>query len=154
VICRCTDCSQQLLSQSWSVTFVVVIAVVVFVVVVVVAAAAAAAAVCPNYQVFMALKNNYRQISFLHVYHHSSVFMFWWAVVYYGPGGDSYFSCLLNSGIHVFMYAYYFWAAIYKKTLPKDGGMRDAKLTFCQQSFNVYPVYYILMGMHAKGWVI
>jgi len=61
--------------------------------------------------VFMALRGKFRQISFLHLYHHSSVFAVWWAVVFYCPGGDSYFSAALNSWIHVMMYGYYLWAA-------------------------------------------
>lgn len=64
---------------------------------------------------FMALRGNYRQITFLHVYHHASIFFIWWIVVYYGPGGDSYFSAALNSFIHVLMYGYYFWAALQSK---------------------------------------
>ena len=55
--------------------------------------------------VIMALKKNYHQISFLHVYHHSSIFCVWWVIVYFAPGGESYFSAALNSGIHVFMCA-------------------------------------------------
>jgi len=59
----------------------------------------------------MALRKNFHQISFLHVYHHTSIFAIWWAVVYYAPGGDGYFSASLNSFIHVLMYSYYLWAA-------------------------------------------
>jgi len=40
----------------------------------------------------MALKgpgpDNFRQISFLHVYHHASIFFVWWIIVYYAPGGE------------------------------------------------------------------
>jgi elongation of very long chain fatty acids protein 4 len=61
--------------------------------------------------IIMALRGSYRQISFLHVYHHSSIFLVWWVIIYFAPGGESYFSAALNSGIHVFMYAYYFWSA-------------------------------------------
>jgi len=60
----------------------------------------------------MALKQNFHQISFLHVYHHSSIFVIWWIVVTYAPGGDGYFSSSLNSFIHVLMYSYYLWAGI------------------------------------------
>lgn len=55
----------------------------------------------------MMLKQNYRQISFLHLYHHSSVFIFWFFVVSVGPGGEAYWSAMLNSGVHVVMYGYY-----------------------------------------------
>jgi len=60
----------------------------------------------------MVLKKNDRQISFLHVYHHATIFGIWWAVVYYAPGGESYFSAAQNSFIHVLMYTYYFMATL------------------------------------------
>jgi len=65
--------------------------------------------------IIMALKKNNRQISFLHVYHHTSIFFIWWVICYYAPGGDSYFSAALNSFIHVLMYGYYLWATISPK---------------------------------------
>jgi len=61
--------------------------------------------------VFMALRGKFNQITFLHLYHHGSIFFVWWAVVWFAPGGDSYFSAALNSWIHVMMYGYYLWAA-------------------------------------------
>ncbi|KAI9106084.1 polyunsaturated fatty acid elongation enzyme [Phlyctochytrium arcticum] len=56
----------------------------------------------------MVLKKNHRQISFLHVYHHFSIFTVWWLVTYWAPTGEAYFSAALNSFIHVVMYGYYF----------------------------------------------
>ncbi|TPX72892.1 very-long-chain 3-oxoacyl-CoA synthase [Spizellomyces sp. 'palustris'] len=56
----------------------------------------------------MVLKKNNRQISFLHVYHHFSIFIVWWLVTYWAPNGEAYFSAALNSFIHVVMYGYYF----------------------------------------------
>jgi elongation of very long chain fatty acids protein 4 len=72
----------------------------------------------------MLLKKNFHQVSFLHVYHHLSVFTIWWAVIFYAPGGDSYFTAGLNSFIHVLMYSYYFLTAlgynvVYKKYLTQ-----------------------------------
>jgi len=61
----------------------------------------------------MILKKNNRQVSFLHVYHHATTFFpVWFLVVKYGPGGEAYFCCALNSFIHVFMYGYYFFASV------------------------------------------
>ncbi|KAJ3115604.1 hypothetical protein HDU96_000361 [Phlyctochytrium bullatum] len=60
----------------------------------------------------MVLKKNNRQISFLHVYHHTSIFTIWWLVTFIAPGGESYFSATLNSFIHVVMYGYYFLSSI------------------------------------------
>jgi elongation of very long chain fatty acids protein 4 len=69
--------------------------------------------------IIMALKKNNRQISFLHVYHHTSIFFIWWVICYYAPGGESYFSAALNSFIHVLMYGYYFWSTVGAK--PAEG---------------------------------
>jgi len=52
------------------------------------------------------------QISFLHLYHHSTIYLTWWFGVYYGPGGESYFGATLNSFVHVWMYGYYTLAAL------------------------------------------
>ena len=38
--------------------------------------------------VFMALRCKFRQISFLHVYHHASIFVVWWIVTSIAPGGE------------------------------------------------------------------
>ena len=63
--------------------------------------------------IIMLLKKNYRQVSFLHVYHHATTFFpVWFCVVRYGPGGEAWFCCFLNSLVHVFMYGYYFGASL------------------------------------------
>jgi elongation of very long chain fatty acids protein 4 len=54
-------------------------------------------------------KGNYRQLSFLHVFHHSSVS----TIMYYNYklipyGGDTWFLLFYNSFIHVVLYYYYF----------------------------------------------
>lgn len=36
----------------------------------------------------MILRKKDNQISFLHVYHHSSIFIIWWIVMSYMPGGQ------------------------------------------------------------------
>jgi len=60
----------------------------------------------------MIMKKNERQISFLHIYHHSTIFFIWWIVVYYAPGGDAYLSAAQNSFVHVWMYLYYLLASL------------------------------------------
>ncbi|KAG0570726.1 hypothetical protein KC19_6G183300 [Ceratodon purpureus] len=63
-------------------------------------------------EIIMVLKRSTRQITFLHVYHHASISVIWWAIAHEVPGGDVYFSAALNAGVHVFMYGYYFLAAL------------------------------------------
>lgn len=65
--------------------------------------------------ILMCLKQNFRQITFLHVYHHSSIFVIWWIIMSYVPGGSSYFSAALNSFVHVVMYGYYLWSSLAAK---------------------------------------
>jgi hypothetical protein len=39
-------------------------------------------------QIIMIMKRNTRQITFLHVYHHSSISLIWWAIAHHAPGGE------------------------------------------------------------------
>ncbi|XP_048868571.1 elongation of very long chain fatty acids protein 2 [Brienomyrus brachyistius] len=57
--------------------------------------------------VFFVLRKKNNQITFLHVYHHASMFNIWWCVLNWIPCGQSFFGPLLNSFIHVLMYSYY-----------------------------------------------
>nr|BCB67644.1 C18/C20 elongase [Parietichytrium sp.] len=59
----------------------------------------------------MILCKKFNQVSFLHVYHHATIFAIWWAIAKYAPGGDAYFSVILNSFVHTVMYAYYFFSS-------------------------------------------
>jgi len=55
----------------------------------------------------MILRKSFAQVSFLHVYHHASIFLIWWLNVKYIPTGDAYLAPLFNSIVHVLMYGYY-----------------------------------------------
>jgi hypothetical protein len=44
-------------------------------------------------QIIMVLKRNTRQITFLHVYHHSSIALIWWIIAYHAPGGEGRTDC-------------------------------------------------------------
>lgn len=57
----------------------------------------------------MALKKNWHQISFLHVYHHLSITLVWGYLHHTGDAnGTAYFGAALNSFIHFLMYSHYF----------------------------------------------
>jgi len=60
---------------------------------------------------FFIAKGNYRQLSFLHIYHHSTMVFFWWIGARYVAGGNSVPAAMINSSVHVVMYTYYFLAA-------------------------------------------
>jgi elongation of very long chain fatty acids protein 4 len=61
--------------------------------------------------IFMIVEGRMRQVSFLHVYHHVSIFPYWFAILWISPGSDAYFSLAGNSYIHVLMYSYYLLAS-------------------------------------------
>ncbi|KAH8303601.1 hypothetical protein KR018_006312 [Drosophila ironensis] len=56
---------------------------------------------------FFILRQKWSQLSFLHVYHHSSMFILTWMCVKWVPTGSVYLPAVINSAIHVIMYGYY-----------------------------------------------
>eukprot|EP00270_Netrium_digitus_P011299 TRINITY_DN3587_c0_g1_i1.p1 TRINITY_DN3587_c0_g1~~TRINITY_DN3587_c0_g1_i1.p1 ORF type:complete len:338 (+),score=51.41 TRINITY_DN3587_c0_g1_i1:90-1103(+) len=106
----------------------------------------------------MLLKRNTRQITALHVYHHTSISIIWWVMAYRCPGGDAYFSAAFNSWVHVIMYAYYLLAA----TVCKDQKSRK-KYLFWGKYLTVVQILQFVMflsqaiygimnpGVHPRG---
>ena len=71
---------------------------------------------------FIILRGKERlQLSFLHVYHHSSIGIIWGILLHYGHGnGTASFGCLINSIIHLFMYSHYLYTSLgYNNPLKK-----------------------------------
>lgn len=58
--------------------------------------------------VFIILGKKWQQLSFLHVYHHTSIFLFYWLNLHVGYDGDIFLTIVLNGFIHTVMYTYYF----------------------------------------------
>ncbi|XP_036405411.1 elongation of very long chain fatty acids protein 4b [Megalops cyprinoides] len=61
--------------------------------------------------VFFILRKKFNQVSFLHVYHHCTMFILWWIGIKWVAGGQSFFGAHINAAIHVIMYLYYGLAA-------------------------------------------
>ena len=61
--------------------------------------------------VFFILRKKNNQLTFLHVYHHSTMFGLWWIGVKYVAGGSSFLGAMFNCYVHVLMYTYYFLSA-------------------------------------------
>lgn len=61
--------------------------------------------------IFFVLRKNERQVTFLHVYHHTVMPMISWGTTKYFPGGHGTFIGFINSFVHIIMYAYYFLSA-------------------------------------------
>ncbi|XP_040576929.1 very long chain fatty acid elongase 4 isoform X2 [Lepeophtheirus salmonis] len=60
---------------------------------------------------FFILRKKESQLTFLHVYHHSTMFCLWWIGVKYVAGGSSFLGAMFNSFVHILMYSYYFLTA-------------------------------------------
>lgn len=58
--------------------------------------------------IFIILGKKWRQLSFLHVYHHTTIFLFYWLNSHVNYDGDIYLTVVLNGFIHTVMYTYYF----------------------------------------------
>ena len=57
--------------------------------------------------VFILIRRKMRQFSFLHVYHHTTIFLVYWINVNFNYEGDIYYTIVLNGSIHFIMYSYY-----------------------------------------------
>lgn len=62
--------------------------------------------------VFFVLRKKESQLTFLHIYHHSTMLPNWYLGTLYLPGGQAFFSVLLNSLVHIIMYCYYMLSAL------------------------------------------
>lgn len=69
--------------------------------------------------VFMIVRHKQRQISFLHVYHHSSMIILSDVVYHLYPYPAFTIYLALNSMVHVVLYAYYGLSALYPDNPPK-----------------------------------
>lgn len=91
--------------------------------------------------VFIIAEKRWQQLSFLHVYHHTSIFLFYWLNLNVGYDGDVYLTIVLNGLIHTIMYTYYFVSLH-----TRDIWWKSA-LTMCQM------IQFVLMNAQA-AWLI
>jgi elongation of very long chain fatty acids protein 4 len=83
--------------------------------------------------VFMIVKGNWHQVSFLHVYHHTSIFLVYWLNAQANYDADIYLTVVLNGFIHFVMYGYYFATAfnVSVPTIIKKSITKLQLLQFC-----------------------
>ncbi|CAG9759460.1 unnamed protein product [Ceutorhynchus assimilis] len=62
--------------------------------------------------VFFVLRKKNKQISFLHLFHHTMMPFVTWIMVKYFPGGHITFIGLANTFVHILLYGYYYLAAL------------------------------------------
>jgi len=56
--------------------------------------------------VWIILAQDYRRLSFLHIFHHATIPLCWWVAVH-SNGTAGWYGAAFNSWVHVVMYAYY-----------------------------------------------
>lgn len=56
---------------------------------------------------FIVVEGKWQQFTFLHVFHHFSIFSVYWVNIYSGYDGDIWFTIVANGTIHAIMYYYY-----------------------------------------------
>ena len=66
----------------------------------------------PPDSLFIILRKRDQQLSFLHIYHHATMFPLWWIGARYVAGGSSFLGALFNCCVHVVMYSYYAMSAM------------------------------------------
>jgi hypothetical protein len=62
--------------------------------------------------IIMVLRKKFNQLSFLHVYHHTSITLVVWCYLRFSGGGDEWVPGFLNSMVHVLMYTHYLAATL------------------------------------------
>jgi hypothetical protein len=68
--------------------------------------------------IFMVLRKKWRQITFLHLFHHVSIFLIYWLNAAAAYNGDVYPTIIANSLVHFVMYGYYLLVALYPGYTP------------------------------------
>jgi len=67
---------------------------------------------------FIILRKREKQLSFLHVYHHATMFPLWWIGAKYVAGGSSFLGAFFNCCVHVIMYSYYALSTLGESVRP------------------------------------
>jgi elongation of very long chain fatty acids protein 4 len=62
--------------------------------------------------VFIVMGKKWDQLTFLHVYHHASIFSTYWVITNAAYDGDIYLTIVLNAFVHFVMYTYYMIRAL------------------------------------------
>jgi len=91
--------------------------------------------------VFMVVRGKWKQVTFLHVYHHTSIFLVYWLILNTAYDGDIYITVVLNGFIHFVMYFYYL-VTTFNITVPKSVKVMVTNLQLiqfvCMMTHGVY----------------
>lgn len=92
------------------------------------------------FQVFIVLKKNNGQLSFLHCYHHGGILSGAYIVVKWLPGGDASILGIVNTLVHSIMYFYYLMTA-FKPELKKS-------ITWKKRVTQLQPIQFAFLVFH------
>lgn len=96
--------------------------------------------------VFIVMRRKWRQLIFLHMYHHCSIFLVYWLNINAGYDGDVYYTIVVNSFIHFVMYGYY-EATTFNITVPKIIKKLVTNMQRIQfVTMNIQAIYILVMG--------
>jgi elongation of very long chain fatty acids protein 4 len=95
--------------------------------------------------IFIVLGKKWRQLSFLHVYHHTTVFLFCWLNTHLNFDGDIFLTIFLNTFVHTVMYTYYFICMHTK--IPETG--KSLPIWWKSSLTSMQLVQFITMMTHA-----
>jgi len=101
--------------------------------------------------ILMVLRKKKDQITFLHVYHHVSMFFFWWMGIKWVPGGQSFFAAMINSGVHFIMYYYYLISTLGKTVWWKKHLTQLQLIQFVILMF--YAIYSLSVDCRFPHWM-
>ncbi|XP_041976245.1 elongation of very long chain fatty acids protein AAEL008004-like isoform X2 [Aricia agestis] len=91
--------------------------------------------------VFFILRKSFRQVTFLHLFHHTIMPVGCWIGILYNPGGNAAVLGLFNTAVHVVMYSYYLLA---------NFGDKYKKYLWWKKYVTVFQlVQFAIVGVHA-----
>uniref|UniRef100_A0A3P9DNT4 Elongation of very long chain fatty acids protein n=1 Tax=Maylandia zebra TaxID=106582 RepID=A0A3P9DNT4_9CICH len=97
--------------------------------------------------VFFILRKKFNQVTFLHVYHHCSMFTLWWIGIKWVAGGQSFFGAHMNAMIHVLMYLYYGLASCGPKIQKYLWWKKYLTIIQMHNSYSLFGAYHNLVGL-------
>lgn len=98
--------------------------------------------------IFIVIGKKWRQLSFLHVYHHTTIFLFYWLNSHVNYDGDIYLTIVLNGFIHTVMYTYYCTLFVVRCFALLVCGCRVHAHAFCPTSLSHFSARYSHLHAH------
>ncbi|KAL2749771.1 elongation of very long chain fatty acids protein 1-like isoform X1 [Vespula maculifrons] len=92
------------------------------------------------------LRKKHRQISFFHVYHHTTTALISWLTLRYYAGGMTSFEPVVNCTVHVIMYVYYFLSSLVTSFIENIANID----TLLFSPLNTYPnnIQLVILMLH------